>query len=137
MSIELTYRQLNSITFASALVRLTKEKDFASFKAAYNVARIMRQFNKEITIAQDLYKKWTLDYIEKDENGALKLSETGPFPNKILPGKEEEFGKKWGDFLEHTVKFESDRILLSDLGAVKLSPEDLLILAPIFDFEKA
>jgi len=135
MGIKLNYGQLNSADFNQALTLLSAQQGFSSMQSAYNVARIVRQFQKELKIAREMYNDFVNDFTVKDETGKPKVAATPqPFcPWEIIPEKMEEFNKKVEDFLKVEVELASSPVALADLGSVKLSPQHLMTLEPILD----
>lgn len=137
--IELTYEQLNSEGFNQGLKQLSQAQGFSTFQAAYNVSRIVRQFHKELAIARELYGKWISEYVVKTEDGKYKVAEEGkqnPFcPWEIKEDKLNEFKEKMADFLKTKVQLESNLISPEELGTVKLSPQQILVLGPIFSID--
>ncbi len=133
--IKLTYKTLNSQSFNQALEYLTAQQGFANFNAAYNVAKISRKIQEELKIARELYTKATDVLLEKDEKGQPVMAKTpNPWtPFQILEGKTEEYGKLFEEFLAKEIQIEGRYIQTQDVGNVKLSPQQMLTLEPIFD----
>lgn len=132
--ITIDYKTLNSEGFNQALSLLSNQTGFASFQAAYNVAKITKQHFEELKIARDLYNKWTDPYLVKDEKGAPKrATKAHPLcPWEIIEGKEKEFDDELEKFLKTSVKIEARPLMLNELGAIQLSPAQLIALEPIF-----
>lgn len=139
--IKLSYKTLNSESFNQAIGLLASQNAFATFDATYNVAKITKKFHQELTMARELYSKWTEKFFEKDEAGKFKMAEK-PHPLtpwKIKDGMEEEFNKAMEDFLKTEITIAAKPLAIHDLGGVKLSPQQIIALEPIFDpsaFEK-
>ncbi len=131
--ITLTYQQLNNANFNRALAQFGEQKDFATTQALYNVARIVRKVQNEVKTAQELYRKIMNDYFAKGENGQWIQATGGPAPFEILQGKEAEFLAKEKEFLSTTVEIQSVKVVPADMGGVKISPNMLVDLEPIFD----
>lgn len=135
--IKLDYKTLNSAEFNQSLMALANQNGFADFKTSYNVAKLKQKVDKELKAARELYSKWISEFVVKDENGKLKMAEPGKglpiCPFEIIEGKTEELMKKMDQFLETEVEFAITPVNPSLLGTVKLSPDQLLHLEPIFD----
>jgi len=139
--IKLNYKTLNSEGFNQALGQLSAQNGFASFDATYNVAKLTKHFGEELKLARELYSKWTEKFLVKGEDGKFKMA-TKPHPLcpwEIKEGMEEEFNKAMEDFLKTEVTLSAKPLSIHDLGQVRLSPQQVLALEPIFDpsaFEK-
>lgn len=139
--ITLNYKVLNSEGFNQALATLASQTGFSDFQAAYNVAKLTRQFGEELKIARELYAKWTEKFMVKDENGQPKRA-TVPHPLcpwEIKEGMTEEFNKEMDNFLKTEITIKATPIKIQDLGQIRLSPTQVLSLEPVFDpaaFEK-
>lgn len=133
--IKLSYKTLNSASFNETLGYLSQQKDFANFQAAYNVAKLMRKVQEELKIARELYTKKTDELLVKDEKGqhVLAKTPTSYTPFEILEGKTEEFGKLLEEFLATEIEIEGRYLQVTEMGQVKLSPQQMLNLEPIWD----
>lgn len=133
--INLSYKVINSESFNQALSYLAQQQGFSNFQAAYNVARIVRQFKKEVTTAREIYQKWADEYFVKNEKSGYETAEnpSAICPFKIKDGKEQEFEQKMADFLKTEVEIKSSLLSPGDMGGVKLSPQQILALEPILD----
>jgi hypothetical protein len=133
--IPLNYLILNSQAFNTALASLAGQKGFKDFKTTYNVAKIQRSVAKNINQAKNEYASWIKDFAVLDEAGKPKLAAnpTPICPWEIKEEKKEEFYKKVEAFLITKVEINVPPITMESLGDVKLAPNDLLALQPIFD----
>lgn len=131
MPIKLTYAQLNEPALFQSLNALAAEKDFPEFKTAYSVSKLVRRIRNELRVAAEHHKEIIMPFVEKDEAGKAKTDERGGVT--IAPEKKAEWDEKLQQFLDHEVEFDVDPIKVTELGAIKLSPNDILALEPIFD----
>ena len=133
--IKISYKELNSEGLNQALAQLGSQSNFASFDAAYNVAKITKQFQENLEIAREMYAKWTKEFLVVDEAGKLKPA-TVPHPLcpwEIKEGMTEEFNKKMEEFLNTQAEINAMPLTPQALGNVKLSPHQILNLKPLFD----
>jgi hypothetical protein len=132
--IKLTYKTLNSSDFNRALYSLSSQNGFANFQDAYNMTKIVRQFQSEQKIAHEMFQTLAKDYCEVDENGNfIKGEKPHPIcPWKIKNGKEDEFEAKLDDFLKTEVSIAANPIKPESLVKVSLSPNQIIVLEPIF-----
>ena len=133
--ITLDYKTLNSEQFNHALAVLSNQTGFSNFQAAYNVAKIAKQFGEELKTARELYGKWTEEFLVKDENGKNKMAEKPhPLcPFEIKDGMITKFDEEMDKFLNTKITLAAAPLSISDLGSIKLSPAQVLALEPIFD----
>ena len=133
--IKMTYKTLNSASFNQTLDFLSAQSNFANFNVVYNIAKLSKKIKDELNLARELYNKATDSLLVKDEKGAPVMAKTpNPFtPFEIIEGKTEEFGKCMEDFLAKEIAIEGRHLQIAEMGAVKLSPNQLLALEPIFD----
>lgn len=132
--ITLDYKTLNSDGFNQALAVLSNQTGFSTFQAAYNVAKIARQFGEELKIARELYTKWSDEFFVKDENGKHKMATT-PNPHspfELKEGTSEKFQEEMDKFLKTSVQIKASPLQVHDLGNIRLSPAQVLALEPIF-----
>lgn len=137
MSIKLNYSQINSADVNQTLMMLASQNGFSTMQASYNVARIKRQFDKEMKVARELYNNFVKDFTVKDEQGNPKPA-TVPHPYcpfELIEEKRAEFDKKVEDFLKVEVELQSHMIQPSDLGTIKLSPQQMLVLEPFINLD--
>lgn len=133
--IKLKFSHLNDQDFAKALVKLSNEQGWASFKSSYNMAKILRRMKKEIQIAREMHQKLLENYVSKDEKGGFLRAEEGTFPYKMEEENRKEYDAKMAEFLETEVEIDCHLIAEDDLGSIKLTPSDINTLEPIFDLQ--
>jgi len=133
--IKLDYKTLNSEQFNHALAVLSNQTGFSNFTAAYNVAKIAKQFGEELKLARELYSKWSDEFVVKDESGKPKMAEK-PHPLcpwEIKEGMITKFDEEMQKFLNTQVVISAKPLSIQDLGQIRLSPAQVLALEPIFD----
>jgi hypothetical protein len=132
--IKLSYKILNSNEFNKALYSLSAQNGFANFQEAYNMTKIVRQFQSEQKIAHELFQTLAKEYCEVDEKGDfVKGEKPHPIcPWKIKEGKETEFEAKLEDFLNTEVSLAANPVKTESLTKVALSPNQIITLEPIF-----
>lgn len=133
--IKLKYKQLNSEGFNKALLILVSQNGFSNFDAVYNVAKLFKHVQEELKIGREEYVKWIDPLIVKNEKGEPVVSDS-PHPLcrwKIKDEKLSEFNTSIDEFLEKEISLNIPFLKIKDIGSIKLSPSQLLELAPIFD----
>jgi len=125
---KITYKELRSPSFMQAMSKVASCTDY-DYKTAYNIMRLAKMLEKNITESQ---KEWILlanGLIKKDEKGNFKLTEKGfDYLDDI---NIDEAKKKIEDYLEKTLIIERHKVDPEKLHVAKLSPADYAALSPI------
>jgi hypothetical protein len=132
-TITIDYKTLNSGVFSEVVDMLANQSQWGNFQAAYNWAKFVRQFNEELKTARELYAKWTAEYTVKDVDGNPKMAAT-PLqycPFELKEGMTEKFNEAMENFLKTTIAIQASLITVQDLGNIRLSPAQLLVLEPV------
>jgi hypothetical protein len=117
--------------FVQALVKLGKFEGFKEQRVAYNVAKVIRRFDAESTIAQELFLKLVKQYAVLDEKGNIKSPEDKPGTYEIPDEKVADWKKAKEDFDDVEFELDCHKIRLEQLGNAPLSPIDLNALEPL------
>jgi hypothetical protein len=122
--IEVTLNEvLNSI---GAFRSLSEQKIPA--KVAFQIARLIRELDKENKTFDESRVKALQEYSERDENGEIKTSPEG---NVVLrQDKIEEYNNKIQELLDTQIQINAEKISLSLLENLELSPVKMLNLEP-------
>lgn len=125
--IEVTLNEvLNSI---GAFRSLSEQKIPA--KAAFQIARLIRELDKENKTFDESRVKALQEYGERDENDEIK---TTPEGNVILkPDKIEEYNNKIQELLDTQIQINAEKISLSLLENAEVSPIEILNLEPFIE----
>lgn len=125
--IEVTLNEvLNSI---GAFRSLSEQKIPA--KAAFQIARLIRELDKENKTFDESRVKTLQECGERDEAGEIKITDEG---NAILqPNKIEEYNKKIQELLDTKIQINAEKINLSLLDNLELSPIEILNLEPFLE----
>lgn len=125
--IEVTLNEvLNSI---GAFRSLSEQKIPA--KAAFQIARLIRELDKENKTFDESRVKALQEYGERDENDEIK---TTPEGNVILkPDKIEEYNNKIQELLDTQIQVNAEKISLSLLENAEVSPVEILNLEPFIE----
>lgn len=119
--IELTLGEIRNPAFNEALSKLAKSTEL-DFKTSYNLARLLKKVGSEQTIATEefgkLLKKWGTS-----DDGGLNYS--------IPEDKREAFSKEAEEFTKTKVTIDRNKINVSELSKLSMSPSDFLVLEPL------
>lgn len=100
-------------------------------KVAYQVARLIRELDKESATFDESRRQIIDKYAEKDENGEYKQNEDG---NIII--KPEDIitcNKEMTELLETQIEINAEALNMNDFGAIELTPSQMLNLEPFFE----
>lgn len=100
-------------------------------RAAYNVARLIREIEKENQLFDESRRKILDKYGEKDENGELKIEENGNI--HILPDKIADCNRELNDLLTTEIEINAEKIKIDDIEDVKLTPAQLTLVDAFFE----
>lgn len=95
-------------------------------RAAFLLARIAREVDKEYTSFNTTRMQLIQKYGEKDDNGNLITDDKGN--NKIPQSAIEDFNKEVSDLLETKVQLNVNAVPLDDLNDIDFTPQQMLAL---------
>ena len=100
-------------------------------RAAFRVARLLREVEKEFTLFNEKRVDLIREYAQKDENGEIKSEENG---NVTLdPDRLTEFYQKLEELLNAEVEINAERIDINDLDDIELTPAQVINLEPFIN----
>ncbi|RLD69353.1 MAG: hypothetical protein DRI98_10680 [Bacteroidetes bacterium] len=134
--ITLTFEDLNKGAFTDALTRLSNEDGYATFKAAYNIAKILKTVDKELSTARDMHVKLLDKYAAKKEDGTFDVPEGNNVPYIIVPEKEDAYKTEMENFMHTAIDIECTPLKASELGTVRVTPADILALGDAFEIDE-
>lgn len=97
-------------------------------KAAFQIARLIRELDKENKTFDEARIKALKEYCELDDNGEIKTNENGNVT--IAPDKIEEYNKRIQELLNTKVQINAEKIALNLLEELELKPVEMLNLEP-------
>ena len=101
-------------------------------RAAYNIAKIMKQVDNEFTLFNEARQKVVDKYGEKDENGNLKINaDTNEyiFADKNL----EAVTKEINEILDSEVELNANKLTIDDLEDLKLTPTEMASIIELIE----
>ena len=100
-------------------------------RAAFRVARLLREVEKEFTLFNEKRVDLIKEYAQKDENGEIKSEENG---NVTLdPDRLTEFYQKLEELLNTEVEINAEKIDTVDLDDIELTPAQVINLEPFIN----
>ena len=119
---------LNSVDTLQKLA----QKDFKA-KLAWQIARLLKEAEKEIQSFNETRMNLIRKYGQKDENGELKTDENGNC--QIDSEYVGTFSDELNELLNTEVEINANKISLALLEDVDFTPSEMAILEPFVDIE--
>jgi len=94
-----------------------------NIKAAYNIARIIREIEKENKTFEDTRQKLLFKYGEKDSSGQLIINQNNQIT--IIPEQINNYNKEIQELLDEKIKLNVEPISLNDLGEIQITPAEI------------
>jgi hypothetical protein len=94
-----------------------------NIKAAYNIARIIREIEKENKTFEDTRQKLLFKYGEKDSSGQLIINQNNQIT--IIPEQINNYNKEIQELLNEKIKLNVEPISLNDLGEIQITPAEI------------
>ena len=94
-----------------------------NIKAAYNIARIIREIEKENKTFEDTRQKLLFKYGEKDSSGQLIINQNNQIT--IIPEQINNYNKEIQELLDEKIKLNVEPINLNDLGEIQITPAEI------------
>lgn len=130
--LKIKFKNLNDENFSRVLAKISTDPGWSTFRAAYNVSKILRRIKSELGTAREAHLKILENYAKKDEKGGFLVHKKGGLPYEIKEELKAEYEKKMKEFLETEVDIDCVAIKEEDIGDVKLTPQEIDTLSPIF-----
>ena len=94
-----------------------------NIKVAYNIARIIREIEKENKTFEDTRQKLLFKYGEKDSSGQLIINQNNQIT--IIPEQINNYNKEIQELLDEKIKLNVEPINLNDLGEIQITPAEI------------
>lgn len=94
-----------------------------NIKVAYNIARIIREIEKENKTFEDTRQKLLFKYGEKDPSGQLIINQNNQIT--IIPEQINNYNKEIQELLDEKIKLNVEPIKLNDLGEIQITPAEI------------
>lgn len=95
-----------------------------NMRMAYQLAKIIKEVQKEFELFQETRMKLIYEYAERNEDGQLKVDENNNFT--IPKEKIQNFQKELNELLEMQVELQINKINLDELEDIEFTPMDLI-----------
>lgn len=94
-----------------------------NIKVAYNIARIIREIEKENRTFEETRQKLLFKYGEKDSSGQLIINQNNQIT--IIPDQIKNYNKEIQELLDEKIKLNVEPINLNDLGEIQITPAEI------------
>lgn len=94
-----------------------------NIKVAYNIARIIREIEKENKTFEETRQKLLFKYGEKDSAGQLIINQNNQIT--IIPDQIKNYNKEIQELLDEKIKLNVEPINLNDLGEIQITPAEI------------
>lgn len=123
------YRELRSMSFLSAMNKLTQCEDFGDVKTAYNIMRVSKALEKHLKKSQNEWIDLANKFIKRSPDNKFMLKDD---TFDWLDGVDKDVAEKSvEDFLAKEVIVEWKKLDLKEVAPAKLSPAELGALEPV------
>ena len=95
-------------------------------KAAYRIARLLRELDKESATFDESRRKIIDKYAQREENGEMKQNEEGNII--IQQDKIEECNNELVELLNTTIEINAEPLPIDDFGDIEITPAQLVNL---------
>lgn len=135
--IELSTKTINSKEFHESFAKLASYPAMPTF-TSYRIAKLKKEISNALDLARTEYLKWTEPFFEKGEDGKPVVAENpqAAIPFKIIAEKQEEFDKKFSEFMSAKMELAGSKLMLKEIPNNVLSANDILALDPILSVEQ-
>ena len=103
-------------------------------RLALQIARLLKEAEKEIQNFNDVRMNLINKYGEKDAEGQLLTDDKGNC--KILPSDISTFTKELNELVETEVEINANKLNLDTLDNLDFTPSDMAVLEPFIDMEE-
>jgi len=121
---KLTYEVFGNPDFNTAVKKLARHDGFKNFKTTYNIARMVKDIDKEAVMYNELQRKMLNKYGTPNED---KVSFS------IKKENVEDFNKENKEFLSTEFELERHKVETAELGSVALTPNEVTAIEPLLN----
>ena len=120
---------LNDILNSIPIFREISNKSLP-IKTAYQLARLIRELDRESTTFDESRRKIIEKYAERDENGEFKQTDEGNII--ITPDQIHACNQEMVELLDTEIEINVEPIEIESLASIELTPAQMLSLEPFF-----
>ena len=117
---------------AEVLQELSKKQLKA--RLAFDVSRLLKAADAEVTQFNEARMKVIDKFGEKDENGELSTDENGNC--RIVPANIPDFNNELNELISAEVELNANKIKMNALEDLDFTPSDMVVLEPFIEVEE-
>ena len=121
--------RLNDILNSIPIFREISNKSLP-IKTAYQLARLIRELDRESTTFDESRRKIIEKYAERDENGEFKQTDEGNII--IMPEQINACNQEMAELLDTEIEINVEPIEIESLASIELTPAQMFSLEPFF-----
>jgi len=121
---EIKFRNLRDPNFHSAVQVIGGSRGYSSTRSAYKVSKLLKDIGAESDICERLFLEKVQSFGAEIANNKFQIPDDRVF----------EWTKAIDEFLDTPVTLHHDKLSLSDLEKINLSPLDISAFEPVIDF---
>ncbi len=121
--------RLNDILNSIPIFREISNKSLP-IKTAYQLARLIRELDRESTTFDESRRKIIEKYAERDENGEFKQTDEGNVI--IMPEQINACNQEMAELLDTEIEINVEPIEIESLASIELTPAQMFSLEPFF-----
>ncbi len=100
-------------------------------RTSYQIARLMREVQKESELFESARVELVQKYADRDENGKMRTDKNGNI--YIAPDDIQKFNEEITELLNNPITINGDKIALSDIEDLDFTPAQMVSLAPFIE----
>ena len=122
---------INSLLNVIPVLRELNDKPFKG-AAAFKLARIMREIDKEIILFEEARAKLAEKYGKRDESNQIIIDLTGKV--QLQEEKMEECNEEMLGLLNTEIKINAEKIPVEAFSDIELTPSQIIIIDSLIDY---
>ncbi len=103
-------------------------------RLAFDVSRLLKAADTEVTQFNEARMKVINKFGEKDENGELSTDESGNC--RIVPANIPDFNNELNELISAEVELNAKKIKMDALEDLDFTPSDMVVLEPFIEVEE-
>ena len=103
-------------------------------RLAFDVSRLLKAADTEVTQFNEARMKVINKFGEKDENGELSTDENGNC--RIVPANIPDFNNELNELISAEVELNANKIKMDALEDLDFTPSDMVVLEPFIEVEE-
>lgn len=125
--------KISDLLNASEVLQELSKKQLKA-RLAFEVSRLLKAADTEVTQFNEARMKVINKFGEKDENGELSTDENGNC--RIVPANISDFNNELTELISAEVELNANKIKMNALENLDFTPSDMVVLEPFIEVEE-